>query len=216
MVDITEDDVVIVLGFPRGTIEIERKKKKKGASFPLRTEFKEKLQANDAEKVSYPALIEAMLECNNGDSPQNGSVGTQGVAIALKDQQKEEINNGGFCQDRIEARYAPTTADSATAAGNIQGPSPTDPEVQPQRQASPQVEPECPVSSKVQTGPVDDLQVVQSPLSQEEVESRVAKAHGRETHKILLSLTLLYKRDLSIAMRYLTGQVSTLVSLPLH
>nr|GMD41929.1 uncharacterized protein LOC109167340 [Ipomoea batatas] len=96
MVDITEDDVVIVLGFPRGTIEIERKKKKKGASFPLRTEFKEKLQANDAEKVSYPALIEAMLECNNGDSPQNGSVGTQ---------------------DRIEARYAPTTADSATAAG---------------------------------------------------------------------------------------------------
>nr|GMD36798.1 uncharacterized protein LOC109167340 [Ipomoea batatas] len=195
MVDITEDDVVIVLGFPRGTIEIERKKKKKGASFPLRTEFKEKLQANDAEKVSYPALIEAMLECNNGDSPQNGSVRTQ---------------------DRIEARYAPTTADSATAAGNIQGPSPTDPEVQPQRQASPQVEPECPVSSKVQTGPVDELQVVQSPLSQEEAESRVAKAHGRETHKILLSLTLLYKRDLSIAMRYLAGQVSTLVSLPLH
>nr|GMD37505.1 MADS-box protein SVP-like [Ipomoea batatas] len=50
MVDIAEDDVSAILGFPRGIIEIERKKKKKGVSAPLSTKFKEKLQAKDGEK----------------------------------------------------------------------------------------------------------------------------------------------------------------------
>nr|GMD01410.1 uncharacterized protein LOC109167340 [Ipomoea batatas]GMD93430.1 uncharacterized protein LOC109167340 [Ipomoea batatas] len=42
MVNIIEDDVAVILNFPWGIVEIERKKKKKGMSFPLRTEFKEK------------------------------------------------------------------------------------------------------------------------------------------------------------------------------
>nr|GLL35464.1 MADS-box protein JOINTLESS-like [Ipomoea trifida] len=50
MVDIAEDDVSAILDFPRGIIEIERKKKKKGVSAPLSTKFKEKLQAKDGEK----------------------------------------------------------------------------------------------------------------------------------------------------------------------
>nr|GLL17303.1 uncharacterized protein LOC109167340 [Ipomoea trifida]GMC53158.1 uncharacterized protein LOC109167340 [Ipomoea batatas] len=64
MLDMTEDDVAAVLGFPWGTVEIERKKK--GVSFPLHTEFKEKIQVGDAEKVMYSDLIEATLECKDG------------------------------------------------------------------------------------------------------------------------------------------------------
>nr|GMD88231.1 uncharacterized protein LOC109167340 [Ipomoea batatas] len=37
MVNIIEDDVAAILNFPWGIVEIERKKKKKGMSFPLRT-----------------------------------------------------------------------------------------------------------------------------------------------------------------------------------
>nr|GMC56767.1 uncharacterized protein LOC109167340 [Ipomoea batatas] len=225
MLDMTEDDVAAVLGFPWGIVEIERKKK--GVSFLLHTEFKEKIQVGDAEKVTYSGLIEATLECKDGGVwfkcyfmvlmlyyldnvfdiprfnwcsfvmhtlmetsvewlkkeseyfhgpllfllvirvvlfrrhvPRAFPVFIGWTSDLLKDREKEEINHGGLCQGRIEARYAPTATDLALVTGNVQGPSPTDHEVQPQRQASTQVELECPTSSKVQIGPVDKLQYV--------------------------------------------------------
>nr|GMD80078.1 hypothetical protein Iba_chr13dCG10180 [Ipomoea batatas] len=53
MVEITKDDVSTVLGFPHGTIGIERKKKKRVVSALLSTKFKEKLKAKDGEKLLF-------------------------------------------------------------------------------------------------------------------------------------------------------------------
>nr|GMD76857.1 phospholipase-like protein [Ipomoea batatas] len=53
MVEITKDDVSTVLGFPHGTIGIERKKKKRVVSALLSTKFKDKLKAKDGEKLLF-------------------------------------------------------------------------------------------------------------------------------------------------------------------
>nr|GME04448.1 hypothetical protein Iba_scaffold1993CG0020 [Ipomoea batatas]GME07848.1 hypothetical protein Iba_scaffold6854CG0160 [Ipomoea batatas] len=57
-VEVTEDEVAIVLGFPWGTIGIDMMNGV--GSFLLHTEFKQKL-LRDADKVMYSGLIEAMI-----------------------------------------------------------------------------------------------------------------------------------------------------------
>nr|GLL19638.1 uncharacterized protein LOC109167340 [Ipomoea trifida] len=106
---------------------------------------------------------------------------------------------------RIEARYVPTTADSAPTTGNVQGPSPVYPEVQPQRQAFPQVEPNCLASPKVQTTPVDQFcwlkrcLVLGPPLSQEEHEPMSSQdSFGKRRDAELATATCEQQADVEV------------------
>nr|GMD51190.1 uncharacterized protein LOC109167340 [Ipomoea batatas] len=101
--------------------------------------LKDGLMAKDAEKVLYPASIKAMLNC------EDGGEWFKRFFMVLN----EELDNGGFCQGRIEVHYMPATTVSAPSVGDVQGPYASDPEVQPQHQTPIQVELECSASSKV-------------------------------------------------------------------
>nr|GMD41255.1 hypothetical protein Iba_chr10aCG17300 [Ipomoea batatas]GME18116.1 hypothetical protein Iba_scaffold19979CG0030 [Ipomoea batatas] len=83
MVDITEDDVAVVLGFPRGTVEIERKKKKGMAVIGF--------------KQFFMVLIFSMFI----ERPQNGSVGTH-VLYYLDDVQHSSYELVFFCYERVD------------------------------------------------------------------------------------------------------------------
>nr|GMC64372.1 hypothetical protein Iba_chr02dCG4340 [Ipomoea batatas] len=88
------------------------------------------------------------------------------------------------------AHYAPTAADLAPTAGKVQGPSPTDPEVQPQRQTS--------------------QQVVQSLISQEELESTSSQDSWWANPKNLVAIDLAIQRRLEYSKEVSDIQIFSL------
>lgn len=92
MLDVTKDDVEVVLGLPRGTIQINFHHK--GRSSPLFAEWEREFKKPDHHKIRYPELIDEMKECTYSgvwfkchfvvlvssmfiEHPQNGYVGSQ-------------------------------------------------------------------------------------------------------------------------------------------
>nr|GMD78710.1 hypothetical protein DM860_011184 [Ipomoea batatas] len=103
-VSITEQDVQLVLGFPRGNIKIE--KWSRANSTDLLEEWKG-LVDKLARGYLYSDVIKAMLNCEDGEIPRQIPSFVGWTAQLIKDREVAEIQAGGFGLGRVEDRFIP-------------------------------------------------------------------------------------------------------------